>query len=137
MFEVIEQNISEARVGLTHTLRRMAGGENIVVIVRKRNGEPQGVLIPAPEAARYFEWIAEQLDSQIVKESQGSSQSAALNLSLPEGWDTPTEYARKCLAERYSPEAVFRGLKRYYVKHGLTHEAEARIVNGIRGEQGA
>ena len=144
MYNLIEQNVSEARAGLTQTLRRMAGGEKIVLIVRKRHGEPQAVLIPAPEAARYFQWRAEQLpagrvetdDSELVEEAQGLSQSEDVNLPLPEGWDTPTEYARMYLAERHSPEAVFWGLKSNYGKHGLTHEAAARIVVGVRREQG-
>ncbi len=113
----------------------MVGGENIAVIVRKRNGDPQGVIMPAPEAARYFKWIVEQLDLQLL-EAQGFSESGELSLSVPNGWATPTEYARKYLAERYSAEAVLQGLKRDYGKHGLTHEAATRIVIGIRREQG-
>ncbi len=135
MLDLIEQNISEARAGSTQTLRRMVGGENIAVIVRKRNGDPQGVIMPAPEAARYFKWIVEQLDLQLL-EAQGFSESGELSLSVPNGWPTPTEYARKYLAERYSAEAVLQGLKRDYGKHGLTHEAATRIVIGIRREQG-
>ena len=135
MYNLIEQNIAEARASFTKTLQRMGGGEKIIVIVCKRHGAPQGVLIPAPEAARYFKWVTEQLDSQLVEEAQGPSQSE-LNLSLPEGWETPTKYARRYLAEGYSVEAVLRGLKKHYGKHGLTHEAAAHIVVGITREQG-
>ena len=35
MYNLIEQNVSEARAGLTQTLRRMAGGEKIVLIASK------------------------------------------------------------------------------------------------------
>ncbi len=136
MLDLIEQNISEARAGFTQTLQRMAGGENIAVIVRKRNGDPQGVIMPAPEAARYFKWIVEQLDSQLLEEAQGFFESGELSLSVPKGWPTPTQYARKYLGDRYSADAVLQGLKRHYGKHGLTHEAATRIVIGIKREQG-
>ena len=84
MLKIVEQNIGEARASFTKTLQRMAGGEKIALVVRKRHGQPQAVLIPAPEAAAYFRWITEQLDAHLVEEAQGSSQSE-LNLSLPEG----------------------------------------------------
>ena len=35
MYNLIEQNVSEARTGLTQTLWRMAGGEKIVLIASK------------------------------------------------------------------------------------------------------
>ena len=137
MYNLIEQNISEARAGFTQTLRRMVAGENIAVIVRKRNGHPQAVIImPAPEAARYFKWIVEQLDSQLLEEAQGSFEFGELSLSVPKGWPSPSQYARKYLGDRYSAEAVLQGLNRHYGEHGLTPEAAARIVVGIRREQG-
>ena len=144
MFNLIEQNIAEARASFTRTLKRMARGEKIVVFVRKRSGDLHGAIIPAAEALRYLQWRAEQLlagraqtdDSELLEEAQGLSQSDDVSLSLPEGWYTPKEYARKCLAERHSPEAVFRGLRSNYGEHGLSDEAAARIVVRLRREQG-
>ena len=78
MYNLIDQNVSEARAGLTQTLRRMTGGEKIVLIVRKRHGEPQAVLIPPPEAPRYFEWRADQ--NLILAHTRRTLRLSSLNL---------------------------------------------------------
>ena len=149
MYEFIDQTISEARAGLTGTLKRMACGEQIAVVIRKRGREPQGVIISAPEAGRYFNWRAEQARNQskgrtdaeptLVEqdEAQEAPQFDVEGLSLPKGWNPPEDFVRKHLAAGHEPEAVFRALKAHYGKHGMGEGDAARIVLAItRDEEG-
>ena len=153
--KLIEQNVSNARDNLTKTLRRMATGEDIAVVILKRGGDMQGVLISPREAESYFNWKLKQIrdqngndqhnDSSSISEkpqepppsNQDVAQSSQVylpDLEFPDGLLPPEDFTRHYVRGGLPPETVLQGLLRRYGPHGLTPEEADRIVSRVVAE---
>lgn len=150
MYQLVEQSVSEARASLTQTLKRMASGEDIVVVVRKRGDEPQGVIIPPAEWWKYRRWRSEQDRTNGDGDSAGRVREAAESSpegvlpaqqiprrTYPDGLPTPKEFVEHHVACGLSPEKIFRGLMHHYSLSGVPEEEAEDIVMGIIEKQAA
>lgn len=127
MYKLVEQNVTATRQTFTSTLKKLAAddGQETVVIVRNR-GEAVAAIVSAREIAKYLSWKADETRT-----------TKSVGQILPDGWPTPEEFVRECLAKGCSPKVTTEAVIENYAPHGLTLEETERIVDRVFGERKA